>query len=148
VSAPLIHGNRRAVPASDILAALGDALGRIRQEDRLTWVDVGRVLGKSDDQAAKYADGTAEMGAVALFYAKQAWGERFTGGVNSLLTEAVPTVDGQAAQSCILKAALALSVALEDGVLTDEEIKLNRSTLERAGDAIASQLARLGPKAA
>jgi hypothetical protein len=146
VSAPLIHGNRRAVPASDILTALGDALGRIRQEDRLTWVDVGRVLGKSDDQAAKYADGTAEMGAVALFYAKQAWGERFTGGVNSLLTEAIPAVDGQAAQSCILKAALALSVALEDGILTDEEIALNRSTLERAGDAIASQLARLGPK--
>lgn len=146
MSAPLIHGNRRAVPASVILRELGNALGRIRQEDGLTWADVGRVVGKSEDQAAKYADGTAEMGAVALFYAKQAWGERFSGGVNSLLTDAVPVVDGQAAQSCILKAALALSVALEDGVLTDEEIKLNRSTLERAGDAIAAQLSRLGPK--
>lgn len=146
MTAPLIHGNRRAVAASEILHALGDALSAIRQEDRLTWVDVGKVLGKSDDQAAKYADGTAEMGAVACFYAKQVWGDRFTGRANLLLGEASPGIDPQRAQSAILNAALALSVALEDGDLTVPEIRMNRSTLERAGEAIAAQLARLGPK--
>lgn len=146
MNAPLIHGNRRAVTASVILETLGDALSRIRQEDRLTWADMGRVVGKSEDQAAKYADGTAEMGAVALFYAKQAWGERFTGGINALLLDSKPANDPQAAQSCILKAALALSIALEDGELSEKEIAANRSTLERASEAIASQLARLGPK--
>ena len=60
MSAPSIHG--KVVPASAILTALGDALSRIRQEDRLTWADLGAVLGKSEDQAAKYADGSAENG--------------------------------------------------------------------------------------
>jgi hypothetical protein len=55
-------------------------------------------------------------------------------------------MEAHKAQSAILKAALALSVALEDGELTDAEIRANRSTLERAKDAIDAQLARLGPK--
>lgn len=146
MNAPLIHGHRKAASASDILEALGDALSRIRQEDRLTWSDLGRILGKSDDQAAKYADGTAEMGAVALFHAKAAWGDRFTGGINALLYECHGVPDGRSTQVTILKAALALSVALEDGELTDTDIRKNRSALERARDAIDDQLARLGPK--
>lgn len=146
MSAPHIHGKNRFLSASMILEAAGDALSRIRHEDGLKWADIGHVLGKSEDQAAKYADGTAEMGLVASVRAKQVWGERFTGGINALLTPATTFQDAQASQSAILKAALALSVALEDGDLSVAEIRANRSTLERAGEAIAAQLARLGPK--
>ena len=142
MSAPSIHG--KVVPASAILAALGDALSRIRQEDRLTWA----VLGKSEDQAAKYADGSAEMGAVAIFRAKQAWNGRFTGAADKLLEGALPAQDPHQAQSCLLKAALALSVALEDGDLTVAEIAASRSTLECSRDAIDALLARLTPRAA
>lgn len=146
MSTPLIHG--KFISGSAIINAAGDALSRIRHEDRLTWHDLGNVLGKSEDQAAKYADGTAEMGLVACFRARSVWGERFAGGINALLNGAAPPADPQAAQSCILRAALALSTALEDGKLTNQEIAANRQTLERTKDAVESLLARLGPKQA
>jgi len=148
VSRPTIHGNGRVVPASAILQALGDSLSRIRQEDRLTWADIGAVIGKSEDQAAKYSDATAEMGAVALYRAKAAWNGRFTGAADQLIADSAPQHDPQSAQTCILRAALALSTALEDGSLTDTEIKANRSTLEQSKDAIEALLGRLGPKGA
>jgi hypothetical protein len=143
---PLIHGIHRAVSASQILQQLGDALSRIRQEDRLTWADIGAHLGKSEDQAAKYADGTAEMGAVACFRAWNLWGERFCGGAKSLFVKSHNDHDARMAQSCVLRAALALAEALEDGDLTLQEIRDNRGTLEKAQTVIAAQLARIGPK--
>ncbi len=48
---PHIHGNRRIVTKDDLSTALGDALLRIKSEERLTWEDIGVVLGKSEDQA-------------------------------------------------------------------------------------------------
>lgn len=146
MSEPRIHG--RVVSASAILRALGDSLSRIRQEDELTWADCGAVLGKSEDQAAKYADASAEMGAVALYRARQAWNGRFTGAADKLIADAAPEQDPHSAQSCILRAALALSTALEDGKLTVEEIRASRSTLEQSRDAIDALLHRLTPKVA
>lgn len=146
MSAPLIHGSHRFVPASDIRAALGDALSRIRQEDRLTWVDMGDALGKSDDQAAKYADGSAEMGVVAFYRAKTLWNGRFSDGADKLVGDNTVQITAHYAQSCILKAALALSEALEDGELTDQEIFANRTALQASRDAIDAILGRLSPR--
>lgn len=138
--------NRRVVTASMIRTALGDALGRIRSDEQMTWVELGEELGKSDDQAAKYCDGTAEMSVTTFYRAKQRWNGRFTGLADRLVTDATQEMCGHAAQSSILKAALALSVALEDGNLTVGEIHANRSTLENARDAIDAQLQKLTPK--
>lgn len=143
---PLIHGNRRPITASMFREAVADRLSAIRQEDKMTWAEVGHVLGRSEDQAAKYADASAEMGFVAYGFAKMAWGKRFTGKVDALIEGASEPVNGHQAQSCVLRAALALAEALEDGDLTVQEIRDNRSTLEKAQDAIAAQLARIGPK--
>jgi hypothetical protein len=145
MNAPLIHGNRRTITASMLREACADRLSAIRQEDRMTWHDMGHVLGKSEDQAAKYADGSAEMGFVSYAFAKLAWGKRFTSGVDSLLERASPHADPRQAQSCVLRAALALAEALEDGELTVQEVRDNRSTLEAARDAIDAQLQRLKP---
>lgn len=144
MSGPTIHG--KVIPASAILTALGDSLSRIRQEDRLTWADVDAVLGRSEDQAAKYADASAEMGAVAIYRAKLAWNGRFTGAADKLVADAAEAPDPQSAQSCILRAALALSTALEDGDLSDAEIRAHRSTLEQSRDAIDALLGRLTPR--
>lgn len=144
MSNPPFHG--KYVSSSAILKEAGDALGRIRQEDNLTWADMGTVLGKDGDQAAKYADGSAEMKLVACFRAKQVWGERFAGPINALFRHTVTPQDAQASQSAILKAALALSVALEDGDLSVAEVRSNRSTLESARQAIDAQLQRLNPR--
>ena len=148
MSVPSIAGKRKAVTASAVLEALGEAISQIKAEDRLRWSDVGEVLGTGDDQAAKYADGSATMNVVAFAKGRAAWNGRFTGRLDKLIEQAVPGIDAHKAQSCILKAALALAVALEDGELDLAEVRANRSTLENARDAIDAQLARLAPKAA
>lgn len=149
MTAPLIHGNRRTVSASAILKALGDDLGRIKQEDGLTWADLGRVLGKSEDQAAKYAEATADMPVTAFYFAKREWNGRFTGTADALVGHRVADgTDDRQRESHILQAALALSVALSDGELKDEEVAANRATLEMARDSIDGLLARLKVPAA
>lgn len=143
---PTIHGHRRPVSASAILSALGDDLGKIKHEDRLTFADLGRILGKSEDQAAKYVDGTAEMPATAYYFAKQAWNGRFTGTADALIgVRQHNEMTDRQREGHILRAALALSCALEDGEITDDEIRSNRSTLEAAKHAIVGLLARLTP---
>lgn len=143
---PRIHGV--LVSSSAIGTALGDALSRIRQEDRLTWAAMGEVLGKSEDQVAKYADGSATMDVATFYRGKAHWNGRFTGLADQIVEEARGEACGQHAQSQILKAAFALSVALEDGKVTVEEVRANRTTLVNARDAIDAQLARLAPRVA
>lgn len=145
MNAPQFHGKRRAITASSVLKSLGDDLSLIRREDSLTWVDVGEVLGKSEDQAAKYADGTAEMGVVAFAKGRKAWGGRFTGSLDRLIENASEPISCNQTQHRILKAALAIAEARSDGDLSIDEIRANRSIFENARDALDAQLARLGP---
>lgn len=143
MTAPAIRG--KAVTSSRLLQVLADDLSRIKSEDGLRWVDIGEVLGRSDDQAAKYADGSATMDFIAFQRGRIAWGGRFSGSIDKLVQESSPEQDGQATQSLLLKAALGLSVALEDGTLTNDEIRANRPTLEQSLDAIRGLLARIAP---
>lgn len=150
MSKPHIHrkanGGSANFTGSQVLEELGNALCRIRQEDRLTWADMDVVLGKSD-RAAHYADGSATMDVVTYYRARAHWNGRFTGGADRLL-EAHELTNGHSAQSAILRTALALATALEDGELTDEEIRGARSSLENARDAIDGLLQRLSPRSA
>lgn len=91
---PQIHGKRkRYISQADCLETLGDALLKIKCEDRLTWADMGVVLGKSEDQVMKYADGSSEMGVFAYRRAIAAWGERIFGPLDRLY--GICTVDRQ-----------------------------------------------------
>lgn len=147
MAGPTIPGNRKPVSASSVLSALGDDLTKIKAEDKLTWADIARVLGRSDDQAAKYAEGSAEMGVTAFYFAKQAWNGRFTGTADALIGVRAPdNLDDRSRGSLLLRAALELSVALEDGTLTDDEILASRATLESARDAIDGLLGRIKPR--
>lgn len=130
--------------AANALAALGKALGEIKAQDGLTWADLGAVLGVSDDQAAKYADGTAAMNAVTFGRGKQCWNGRFTGYFDRLCVDSRPgKLDDRQGHTTILEAALALSVALQDGDISPEEVRANRHTLENARDAIEAQLGKI-----
>lgn len=144
MSAPRFVG--KPLTSSRIVEALGDDLLRIKSEDRMSWVDIGEVLGCGDDQAARYAAGHATMNVVAYTRGRLVWGSRFTGSVDNLVTVGKQTPDGRQTQTCILRAAMQLSVALEDGELTVAELRANRSTLEAAKDAIEAQLGRLTPR--
>src|SRR6185295_2825782 len=108
MSNPRIHGRNRPLTASDIRETVGDALAAIRLEDRRTWVDMGEVIGKSEDQVAKYADGTAEMGLVSYTKGRIAWGSRLTGSLDRLI-ERQRSLNPMVAQSRVLKAALCIA---------------------------------------
>lgn len=58
--------SRPVFSASAVLDAIAAELTVIKHEDGLTYADIGRVLGKSEDQAAKYCAGFADMGVVSF----------------------------------------------------------------------------------
>jgi hypothetical protein len=139
---------RPVFSASAALEAAGRALNEIKSEDRLTWSDLGAVLGVSEDQAAKYADGSSTMNFVTFYRGKREWNGRFTGYIDRLCVDSRPgKVDDRHGHTSILEAALALSVALQDGDISAEEVRANRGTLENARDAIDEQLRKLRPAA-
>lgn len=143
-TAPAIHGKRAVFSASSVLAAVGSELSAIKSADRLTYGDLARVLGKSEDQAAKYCEGTAEMGVVAFAAAKREWNGRFTGALDRLCEETRPgKVCDQSTLTAVLQAATSLAKALEDGEIKPGEVRDNRAVLEAARDAIDAQLSKL-----
>jgi uncharacterized membrane protein len=143
ISAP----KRRRLSASVIRQAIADDLMQIKSDDRLTFEDIGRVLGKSADQAARYCDGTAAMCAETYVFAREAWNGRFTGRLDALLATTPDTTPDRVKGSSICRAALAVSVMLEDDEITDDEIRDARKTLEEGRDAFDALLRRIQPKA-
>ena len=145
MSKPTIHGKRRAFSASAVLDAVGGDIAQIKADDTLTWADVGAVLGVSDDQAAKYAGSEAAMNIVAYARGKREWNGRFIGSLERLCIETRPaSVAGRTCESRLLKAALALSIALEDDNEIDaKEVRQNRATIEAARDALDALLGKL-----
>lgn len=144
---PAIHGNPRTLTASLVLSTIGNALGEIRHRGGLTWAEIGGVLRRSEDQAAKYADGSAEMGIVAFAHAKQQWGSLFTGPLNRLCIETSPLVlCDHAAHSAVLRGALSMAEALESNDdISPREVMLHRHTLEAARDALDAMLRKACP---
>jgi hypothetical protein len=131
-----------------ILNAVAEDLNQIRHEDGLTLVDIGRVLGKSDDQAGKYCTASADMGLASYAFGKAAWNGRFGGSLNRLISDhrGDDTSDREKG-SAVLRAALALSIALEDDDAIDErEVRTNRADIEAAIDALTGLLRKLTPR--
>lgn len=136
--------------ASAVLDVISDSLSSIRRDDGLTFADMAAVLGKSEDQAAKYCAGSATMDIITYARAKREWNGRFTGALDRLCADSRPTASSDRHHgSSVLKAALALSVALEDGGKIDaSDVRANRSDLEDARDAIEAVLAKLTVRSA
>jgi hypothetical protein len=149
-----IHRSNRGFCVSDALDVLGEDIASIRIEDGLTWADVGRGLGKCKDRAQDYSKALSEMPVSAFLLGIREWNGRFAGRALAMvgkrladLETSAAIVSDRAKESSVLKAALALSVALEDDDLKDEEILANRQTLENASASIDALLSRIGPKA-
>jgi hypothetical protein len=137
---------RPVFSASAVLEAAAADLAQIKHEDGLTWSDLGAVLGRSEDQAAKYAAAEAEMGLVAYARGKREWNGRFTGTLDRLCEETRPgTANDHTALTAVLQAAACLAKALEDGEIKPGEVRDHRPELERALAAIQDQLAKLRP---
>lgn len=135
---------RPTYSASNALEALGRAINEIKAQDGLTWADIGAVLGVSDDQAAKYADGTATMNAVTYGRGKREWSGRFSGYFERLCIDSRPGIPSdRTSLTAVLDAAASLSKSLEDGEITPEEVRDHRMELEAARDALDEQLGKL-----
>lgn len=136
---------RMVFSASSVRDTIAETLSSIKEEDKLTYADMGRVMGKSADRAEAYCNGDfSDMSGFSMLAAWREYNGRFIGPIRALVEGSRPGVHcDHAGQSSILKAALALSVALEDGKVEPEEVRANRSTLEAARDAIDAQLSKL-----
>ncbi|UIJ43772.1 hypothetical protein LZK98_11785 [Sphingomonas cannabina] len=139
---------RPVFSASAVVNEVAEALSAIRREDGLTFADMAAIMGKSEDQAAKYCAGSATMDLVTFARSFREWNGRFAGGLLRLCQQSRPVAPTDRAKgSAVLKAALALSVALEDDDAIDsDEVRQNRGTLENARDAIDALLGKLQPR--
>jgi hypothetical protein len=141
--------SRPVFSASAVLDAVAAELSTIKHEDNLTDADLGRVLGKSEDQAAKYRTGLAEMGIVAFAAAKREWNGRFTGALDRLCAESRPIAsDDRPILTALFDLGSRLSKALEDGEIKPSEVRDSRAQLEGFRDMIDEQLRKLGPGSA
>jgi hypothetical protein len=132
--------------ASNALAALGEALADIKREDGLTFADLGAVLGKSDDQAAKYTDGSATMDVVTFGRGRREWGARFTGRFDLLCEAARRGAGGdRGALTVILVLVTELNRALEDEEVCEDDAEEMRVNLLEARAAIDGLLAKIPP---
>lgn len=60
-------------PQGEVLGNIGTALLQIKNARGLTLNDMAHVMGRIDDQVAKYIAGESEMGIIAWMRACEAW---------------------------------------------------------------------------
>jgi hypothetical protein len=70
-SAPQIFG----LYQSDLMSAAGTALLQVKNQRGLTLTEMAQVMGRCDDQVARYIAGESEMGFITWERAKDAWPE-------------------------------------------------------------------------
>jgi hypothetical protein len=138
---PQIHGRRSSFSASNVLNALGRGLTQIRDGDGLTWKDVGRALGKSEDRAAQYAGGSGDMGVISFLLGCREWNGRFANEALAMIgMKLVPLDRGEVSDrrfSTILAEMMAAwNKALEDGEVTEEELVAMQALLDATGRAV------------
>ena len=138
----------RVAPASKLIDALGESLSLIKEQDGLTDADLGGVMHKGADQGAKYRTGLAEMGVVAFLRGCERWNGRFANDALAHVGMKLTPLSGkevsdQSLQTRLAKLMLEVSVALEDGHISEHELARMKRTLVEAGEAIDSYRAKV-----
>ncbi|MFC0304414.1 hypothetical protein [Rhizorhabdus histidinilytica] len=77
MNAPHIHRARRTFSASKAVEVQGSVLTEIKADDDITFKDMARVLGRSEDRAAIYAAGGSAMDLPTFLAGCDVWGGRF-----------------------------------------------------------------------
>ena len=152
MSSPQIHGRWRSFSVSKALETLGASLRTIKEEDGLSWKEVGRVLGKSDDRAADYSTGISEMPLGAFLLGCREWNGRLANETLALIGMKLSPTDADDISDTdklcrVLKLAHMISAAIADqkspGVIDDDELDgFSSADLEEAERAIAALRAR------
>lgn len=148
-SRPRIHGIAPFVPASKLVEATGEALTQIRREDGLTWGDIGEAIGKSEDQAAKYASGVAVMDFITWLRACTRWNGRFSVAATMVglsVTSLGPTSSAHDVRQGMLSLMLLMAEiqkAMLDETLEDDELLAMDALIEQASQFLVSMRKRV-----
>ena len=142
-----INGRFRTVPESLLLDTLGRSLSAMKTEDKATDEDLGQVLGKSDDRAAAYRAGSADMGVVSFLRGCREWDGRFANDVLGLVgMRIVPIADSPTEDAHSLAALGELiakkAIALADNQISDAELEDMWPEIEKVGAHIDRLRAR------
>lgn len=128
MTGPHINRQRRTFSASKAVEVQGWALADIKREDGVTFKDIGRVLGKSEDRAGSYTAGVSPMDLPTFLAGCDAWGGRFADPLLALAggrwadAGAVCTSDENAALT--LATLLPAIIAIEaDGITEAAELR-------------------------
>ena len=139
---------RRTFSASKAVEVQGAILSRIKDDDDVTYKDVGRVLGKSEDRAAIYTAGASAMDLPTFLAGCTEWGGRFADPLLSLVggrwadANAICTGDEQAALT--LATLLPAIIAIEaDGVTEAGELRPHEALIRRVNHLTSAWLAML-----
>lgn len=118
-------------------------LTEIKEDDGLTFRDLGRVLGKGVDQAERIAKGMSVMDMPTFLAACDYWGERFADRVMALAHLKTAPCEGmsradQRGSRLLARLLDPIMAAEEDGVEEAEELRphedLIRAVHRRSGD--------------
>lgn len=136
MNAPYIHGRRRTFSASAAVDTQNAVLTAIKTEDGATWIDIGRVLGKSDDRAAAYANTASPIDLPTFLAGCREWGGRFADPLLSLVggrwAEAGSVCSGDDPASITLATLLPSIIAAElDGETTADELCPQEALIRR-----------------
>jgi hypothetical protein len=136
MNAPYIHGQRRTFSASRAVDVQNAVLTSIKNDDGATWNDIGRVLGKSEDRAAAYANTSSPVDLPTFLAGCREWGGRFADPLLSLAggrwADAGSVCTGDDPASLTLAQLLPAIIAAEfDGETTCAELEPQEALIRR-----------------
>lgn len=130
------HRPRRTFSASRAQEVQGCILDHIKRDDEITFKDMARVLGKSEDRAAIYTAGGSPMDLPTFLACCDAWGGRFADPLLKLAggrwadADAVCTGDERAALT--LATLLPAIIEVEaDGITEAHELRPHEGLIRK-----------------
>jgi hypothetical protein len=137
MNAPYIHGRRRTFSASAAVDTQNAVITSIKTDDGATWGDMGRVLGKSEDRAAAYANTASPIDLPTFPAGCHEWGGRFADPLLALVggrwADAGSVCSGDDPASVTLATLLPSIIRAElDGETTVEEVAPHEALIRRA----------------
>ncbi|MGC5798872.1 hypothetical protein [Sphingomonas sp. NFX23] len=137
MTVPHIHGHRRTFSASTAVDTQNAVITSIKTDDGATWGDMGRVLGKSEDRAAAYANTASPIDLPTFLAGCHEWGGRFADPLLALVggrwADAGSVCAGDDPASLTLASLLPCIIRAElDGVTTVNEVAPHEALIRRA----------------
>lgn len=136
MSAQLPHGTRRTFSASGAIDTQNRVLTTIKSDDAATWTDIGRVLGKSEDRAAAYANTASAIDLPTFLAGCREWGGRFADPLLALVggrwADAGSVCSGDEKAALTLATLLPAVIQIEsDGLIEAHELQPHEAQIRR-----------------